>query len=88
VFDRLAAHKTVATRLAGDKRFEFVFLPAYAPQLNPDEWVWRYAKHTLLGGCCPWGYDDLQNAVHSALSSFKSHSDLLASFFRGARLSL
>jgi transposase len=71
VWDRLSAHRTVAWRLAGDPRFEFVLLPAYAPRLNPGEWVWRYAKHHLLAGSCPWSGDALHRDVHGALSALK-----------------
>jgi len=88
VWDRLSAHRTVARRLAGDPRFEFVLLPAYAPTLNLDEWVWPYAKHHLLAGSCPWNGDALHRDVHDALSALKPRHDLLRSFFRGARLCL
>jgi transposase len=88
VWDRLAAHRTVANRLAGDSRFEFVLLPAYAPTLNPDEWVWRYAKHHLLAGSCPWNFDELQHVVHDALTTITRRPDLLHGFVRGAALSL
>jgi transposase len=88
VWDRLSAHRTVARRLAGDPRFEFVLLPAYAPTLNPDEWVWRYAKHHLLAGSCPWNVHALHCGAHDALESRQPLLDLLRSFFRGARLSL
>jgi hypothetical protein len=63
-------------------------LPAYAPTLNPDEWVWRYAKHHLLAGSCPWNGDALHRDVHDALSVLNPRHDLLRSFFYGARLSL
>jgi transposase len=87
VWDRLSAHRTVAKRLAGDPRFEFVLLPAYAPTLNPDEWVWRYAKHHLLAGSCPWNIDALERDVRGALRTIALRPDLLNGFIRGARLS-
>src|SRR3954465_4886871 len=40
VMDRLSPHKSAAKRLAGDERFEFEWLPAYAPDLNPVEPAW------------------------------------------------
>jgi len=88
VWDRLPAHRTVANRLAGDRRFEFVLLPPYAPTLNPDEWVWRYAKHHLLAGACPRNRAELERLVRDAMLSLKPRADLLRSFFRGAKLSL
>jgi hypothetical protein len=88
VWDRLSAHRTVANRLAGDPRFEFVLLPAYAPTLNPDEWVWRYAKYHLLASSCPWNGNDLEQNVGAALGSIAARQDLLHGFIRGAQLSL
>ena len=32
-------------------RLYLEFLPAYAPELNPDEGVWRQAKRRLANGC-------------------------------------
>jgi putative transposase len=29
-----------------------VFLPPYAPELNPIEPVWAYVKRNVLGNCC------------------------------------
>ena len=87
VWDRLSAHRTVANRLAGDPRFEFVLLPAYAPTLNPDEWVWRYAKHHLLAGSCPCNVDALERDVRAALGTIASRRDLLNAFMRGAKMS-
>lgn len=87
VWDRLSAHKTVARRLRDDRRFQFVFLPAYAPTLNPDEWVWRYAKHHLLANSCPWSGDDLEHEVQRALGTVAKRSEVLHGFIRAAGLS-
>ncbi|UJR87287.1 Mobile element protein (plasmid) [Sandaracinus amylolyticus] len=88
VWDRLSAHRTVAKRLEGDARFEFILLPAYAPTLNPDEWVWRYAKHHLLANSCPMNGDALERGVRAALGGIAKRQDLLHGFIRGARLPL
>jgi len=88
VWDRLAAHRTVAERLAGDARFEFAFLPAYSPELNPAELGWRHAKHHSLAGSCPTDMDQLEHGVREALSSVARKSELLHGFFRGSGLSL
>jgi hypothetical protein len=88
VWDRLPAHRTVTRRLAGDPRFEFVLPPTYAPTLNPEEWVWRHAKHHLLAGSCPWNGDALNRDMNDVLYALKPRHELLRSFLRGARLSL
>lgn len=35
--------------LAQGGKLELVFLPTYAPETNPDEWVWKEAKSALKG---------------------------------------
>jgi len=30
-------------------RLRLFVLPAYSPQLNPDEWVWKNVKHDRVG---------------------------------------
>ena len=30
-------------------RLRLCFLPGYAPELNPDEWVWKHVKHERIG---------------------------------------
>jgi transposase len=30
-------------------RLRLCFLPRYAPELNPDEWVWKHVKHDRIG---------------------------------------
>lgn len=34
------------------QRLRLIRLPAYAPELNPDEGVWRWLKHQLGNVCC------------------------------------
>jgi transposase len=34
------------------RRLRLVLLPAYAPDLNPDEGVWRWLKRSLGNVCC------------------------------------
>ena len=51
----------------GAARIRLEQLPAYAPELNPDEGIWRYLKHVALRNrCCPtlWHLrGDLRNAT-------------------------
>jgi transposase len=58
IWDRSPTHRgrAVAAFLAagGADRVHLEYLPAYAPELNPDEGVWRYLKRVeLRNGCCP-----------------------------------
>lgn len=53
VWDNLGVHRgTLVQRLCRRvRRLRLEFLPAYAPELNPDEGVWRQTKHRLANGC-------------------------------------
>jgi transposase len=44
---RSNAVKAFAASTNGQLRL--FFLPGYAPELNPDEWVWKHVKHDRLG---------------------------------------
>jgi transposase len=39
------------------------FLPGYAPELNPDEWVWKHVKHDRIGRAGVTGPKDLKAAL-------------------------
>ncbi len=42
LWDRLAAHRSAARRLQRRfPRLHIEYFPAYAPELNPVEWVWK-----------------------------------------------
>jgi len=43
------------------RRIHLVRLPAYAPEFNPDEGVWKLAKQRLTNGCP----NDLSELAHS-----------------------
>jgi transposase len=41
-------------------RLRLCFLPGYAPELNPDEWVWKNIKHDRIGRAGVTSPDDLK----------------------------
>ena len=52
IVDGHPTHKAKSVRAFADAvldRLEIVFLPPYAPQLNPDELVWNDLKNNALG---------------------------------------
>jgi transposase len=53
IWDRLGVHrgKLVAKLCRRVPRLHLEFLPAYAPELNPDEGVWRMTKRHLANNC-------------------------------------
>ncbi|MDR2213526.1 MAG: IS630 family transposase [Pseudomonadales bacterium] len=84
VLDNLPAHKTRAVRDYVDSlsgKLALHFLPGYAPELNPDELVWSYAKRTGVARSPLRSGEKLADRVHAQLSDIKARCDLVRSFF-------
>ena len=84
VLDGHPAHiaKVVAQyvqRLAG--RLELHFLPGYAPELNPDEFVWNHLKRQGVSKTPLRRDESLRNRVQSDLAAIQSRPALVRSFF-------
>ena len=69
VLDRLSAHRAAARRLgeANADAFRFEWLPAYAPELNPVEYVWSQAKYGHLANLVPRDIEHLQEELCDSL---------------------
>jgi transposase len=63
-------------------------LPAYAPQLNPDEWVWSWTKYGQLANLAAWHTDELRERVTDALLDLKFQPHLLNGFILDTELDL
>jgi transposase len=84
VLDRHPAHiATVVAqyvqRLAG--RLELHFLPGYAPELNPDEFVWNHLKQQGVSKTPLRRDESLHSRVQSDLAAIQSRPALVRSFF-------
>ncbi|MGH9793201.1 MAG: IS630 family transposase, partial [Candidatus Acidiferrales bacterium] len=56
VWDRLTAHRSAVVRdfvAAQNGRIQLEWLPAYAPELNPVEYIWGHLKHHEIPNFCP-----------------------------------
>jgi transposase len=62
-------------------RLQLVFLPPYAPQLNPDEQVWGYIKPRVAKKI-PENKTELKAFVVSALHHLQKLPEIVKSFFR------
>ena len=90
VLDRYSVHRSAAKRLLAKhpKRLSIEWLPAYAPELNPDEQVWNRAKYTDLANFVPDGVLHLGRSIAASLCRTRRQQKLLRSFFRHAGLPL
>ena len=63
-------------------------LPAYAPELNPDELVWAWTKYGRLGNLAAANTDWLRDYIITELDYVRRHPELLASFIEKTNLPL
>jgi len=84
ILDRYSAHRK-AVRLLQEAHpdwIEVVWLPAYAPELNPVEMVWNHTKYGDLANFIPADLDDLKQAIKVSLEQTRSEFSLLMACFR------
>ena len=63
------------------RQIRIFYLPAYSPELNPDEHVWEEIKDKQLGRQPIKNKSDLKNRLHSALKSLQHRVERVISFF-------
>jgi transposase len=63
-------------------------LPAYAPDLNPVEWLWRQLKEVELRNLTCLDLDQLHLEFHLAMGRLRQKPRLMRSFFEGAELAV
>src|SRR5437763_3279584 len=56
-------------------------LPAYSPQLNPDEWVWKNVKHDGVAPAPPNGPEQMKSVVTSRLRRLQRLPQIVRGFF-------
>ncbi len=62
-------------------RLVLEFLPAYAPELNPVEYLWGYWKQHELPNFCPKTYAHLSDAARRALRRMRRRRPTLVTAF-------
>jgi putative transposase len=90
LWDGLAAHRAFVVReWAGQHtRLRIVRLPAYAPELNPVEGLWSWAKGTLLANVCENELAPITARVRRGIRRARRNPFLLWRFLDKAELSL
>lgn len=90
LWDNINTHKSATVRqFAHDhrRRLSLEPLPAYAPELNPDEWVWRYLKQVELANSAPLHLGELKVALRGAIQRIRMRPALVRSFLHASALS-
>jgi transposase len=90
VLDRWQVHRSGVRRLQQrfGRRIHVEWLPAYAPELNPDEQVWNHTKYADLANFIPDDILHLGKSIAKSIRTTRSNQTLLQSFFKHATLTL
>ncbi len=89
VWDGLRSHRG---RLVWDfvreqqGRLWLEFLPAYAPELNPVEYLWSHWKQHELPNFCPKSFGELSHYAGKALRRMRRRPTLVMAFWEQAEL--
>jgi transposase len=89
VWDGLPSHRSHAVKefVAGqDGGLVLEFLPAYAPELNPVEYLWGYWKQHQLPNLCPEDFAELSREARQALQRMRRRPRLVHAFWEQAGL--
>jgi transposase len=92
VWDRSPIHRRAAVaefvEAVGADGLALEFLPAYAPDLNPVEWVWQHLKNVEMRNLVCVDLEELHEELHLALGRVRQKPRLPPAFFAGAGLAL
>ena len=92
VWDRSPIHRRKLVgeyvEAVGADALVVAFLPAYAPDLNPVEWLWRHLKQEEMKNLACLDLEALHEEFHLALGRIRRKTRLPPTFFAGAGLAL
>ncbi len=89
IWDGLRQHRSALVRdcvTAQRGRLALEFLPGYAPELNPVEYLWGHWKHHELPNFCPRDLGTLSTAARRALRRMRRRPTLVTAFWQQAEL--
>lgn len=91
IWDGLRAHRSrlVADYIQSTKgRIQLEFLPAYAPELNPVEFLWAHWKHHELANFCPSDFHQLSVFARKKLRRTQRRKNIIKACWNHAQLNL
>lgn len=89
IVDGHPCHKSKETRTyvaSTEGRLKVFLLPAYSPQLNPDEWVWKNVKHDNVGKLAAGTVDEMRGGILKAFARLLQYPEIVLGFFRSPDL--
>ena len=90
ILDNLKVHhgKLASVWLEEHKeKIEVFFLPPYAPEYNPDEYLNHALKISVHSGLLPYTAEDITHKIQSFMRKLQHHSAIVENFFRHPALS-
>lgn len=90
VWDRSNTHRSKETKayITNQPRLHVEQLPAYAPDLNPQEQIWGHSKTNGLANYCPDDTAELHNTATETFADIASNQKLLRGLFKHTHLPL
>jgi transposase len=91
LWDRSNTHsraRVVRAYLAKHPEIVAEKLPAYAPEINPDENVWSWTKYGRLANLAAQDTGELRQRIEQELATLRTEPQLLDAFIRDAELCL
>jgi transposase len=89
IWDGLQAHRSRMVRDyldATNGAIQVAFLPAYAPECNPVEYLWAWLKRHALANFCPTNLSELKRTARSKLSSAQRRQSIIVACWKQAEL--
>ena len=89
IWDRLQAHRSRLVRdyvEAQGGAIQLEFLPPYAPELNPVEYLWGYLDRTDLANFAPDNLRQLEGQVRRGVRRVRRETDLPFAFLKHSGL--
>ncbi len=85
ILDNLKVHhgKLAAAWLEKHReKIEVFFLPPYAPEYNPDEYLNHALKISVHSGNLPYTAEDIAHKIQSFMRKLQHHPSSISNFFR------
>jgi transposase len=89
IWDGLPTHRSALVKLfvqGQNGRIQLEYLPAYAPELNPCEYIFGHLKHHQLPNLCPRNLWELSDYARRSLRRMRRRPTLIRAFWKQSTL--